>query len=295
MTNKSWALAFLILLLSPIDPTAASDFYEWTDESGVTHFASSLDEVPAKYRGQAKAPASGRAQAPSGERGTAPAKTAPPSAAAAGEPSSRKFEVPYEAFEGSARRVIIPVTLNDSVTAKLALDTGAPGMVIFADLALRLGLFSRDSGALLTQASGIGGAEAAILTIVDSVSVEGARDTFVPTTVTARISSAFDGLIGMDFVSNYKISIDSQRNVVVFEETSCGPDCRGGHDESWWRRTFSEFRSTRDRWQAITRAADGTLKSDVRSLAEFQARESEKLLQRLDVHASNNAVPRHWR
>jgi len=291
MPRHSWASALLIGIAFSVLPVASSDFYEWTDENGVTHFASSLDEVPAKYRGQAKAP---KAPATSKAAPASASKPAPATTEVGGGPSAR-LEIPYQAFEGSARRVIIPVTLNDTVTAKMALDTGAPGMVISVALAQRLGLFSRDGGTLPVGAAGIGGTEVGILTIVDSVSLAGARSVFVPTTVTTRtLSTEFDGLIGMDFLANYSARIDSKNHVVVFEENPCGAECRGGHDESWWRSTFRAFRDERDRWQTRAKAVDGGI-SDARGFTAFQVRESERLLQRLDAYASDNAVPRHWR
>jgi len=85
------------------------------------------------------------------------------------KPSQKMIEVPYTAFEGSSRRVIIPVQLNGSITAKMALDTGSPGMIIFDRLANRLGLFEKDDGKLLTYSAGIGGETPSILTIIDSV------------------------------------------------------------------------------------------------------------------------------
>jgi hypothetical protein len=126
------------------------------------------------------------------------------------------------------------------------------------------------------------------------VSVEGARDTFVPTTVTAGISHECDGLIGMDFLANYTITVDSRKQVVVFQELAPSPDARGGHDEQWWRNTFQEFRASRDRWREYARSFNRS-SSRATPFVEFQVRESERLLQKLDIYASNNAVPRHWR
>jgi hypothetical protein len=40
---------------------------------------------------------------------------------------------------------------------------------------------------------------------------------------------------------------------------------------------------------------DGRTGSEVNALVRFQAREAERLLQRLDLFASDHAVPRHWR
>jgi len=289
-TASILAIAVLCLPFS----VPASDMYKWTDKDGVLHIATSLRDVPEEYRDQVMTikgdPAPVTPSPPASETPSA-GELLPP---AVDEPGLPGFEIPYK-NEGSARRVIIPVRFNDTVTAPMALDTGSPGMVISVDLAVKLGIFSRDSGTLLTEASGIGGRTLAVLTIVDSVAVEGARTAFVPTTVTAPLSSHFDGLIGMDFLANYTISIDSGKQVVVFQETALPPGSRGGHDEDWWRRTFEDFRSARNGWSEHARAANLRDGSQAAAFVEFQVRESERLLNRLEVYASDNAVPQHWR
>ena len=270
----------------------ASDMYKWTDENGVMHFATSLTEVPERYRDQITTikgnPAPATSSQPASEIPPADEPLQPP----VDELELRRFEVPYD-NEGSARRVIIPVTFNDSVTAQMALDTGSPGLVISVDLAVRLRAFSRDNGMLFAEASGIGGATLAVRTIIDSVAVMDARDVFVPTTVTAGISAHFDGLIGMDFLANHTISIDSRNKIVVFQEIPPDPNSRGGHNEEWWRSTFEDFRYVRDVWRE---AADSDVRRTEQGAAfvEFQARESDRLMRRLESYASDNAVPQHW-
>ena len=292
------ALLLIVLSFSGLS-VSSSDFYEWTDENGVKHFATSIDQVPAKYRDQVKPP-DARSTRPGKAAADATASPAAASGAArtpAAAPGGEleRFEVPYRPSEGSAKRVILPVTFNDKVTAPIALDTGSPGMVISLQLAARLGLLTGDRAALVTQAAGIGGSVPAILTVVDSVSVGAARSSFVPTTVTQPLSDAFEGLIGMDFLSSYTVTIDPTRQVVVFEKHAADPNARGGHDEDWWRATFRDFRSARDRWQAHARSTAGKLAARDQAFVDFQVRESERLLRMLDVHASNQAVPRHWR
>jgi clan AA aspartic protease (TIGR02281 family) len=266
----------------------ASPFYEWTDGDGVKHYATTLDQVPREYRDSATPP-DGEVQPRQVE-----AETAPPTGEEAPAPEGLRFEVPYEAFEGSSSRVIVQASI-DGVTAPMALDTGSPGMVVSFELAERLGLFAQDSGKLVVQAAGIGGATPAIRTIVGSVAVGGARSTFVPTTVTQSLSESFDGLIGMDFLSRYSVNIDSQRRVVVFVENPPEQEIRGGHDEAWWRRTFDEFRAARDAWKEHAESVRGKLGGKPLAFVDSQVRESERLLQRLDLFASDNAVPRHWR
>jgi hypothetical protein len=217
-----------------------------------------------------------------------------------GQQALKKIEVPYTAFEGTARRVIIPVQLNGSVTAKMALDTGSPGMIIFDRLASRLGIFEKDDGKLLTYSAGIGGEAPSILTIVDTVQVDGAEDNFIPTDIVASLSDSFDGLIGMDFMANYTIRIDTAKRVVVFEDLPDRQNLPGGHDETWWRSSFENFSSRRTAWKQF-RAHLNTLKIEQERLerwkrfADRQYREADRLFTKLNNYAVNNSVPMHWR
>ena len=293
---RSATILALALLCVGI-PVSSSDFYEWTDENGVTHFATSLEEVPAQYRDRVKRPDGRPVAKPSAVKTEAPPAAALPVPAAPGTAGSEpdRFEVPYQPLEGSAQRVIVPVTLNRTMTAKMALDTGAPGMVISFALASKLGVLSGDGGALFVEAGGIGGTAPAILTVIDSVSIGRAKTSFVPTTVTFPISEAFEGLIGMDFMSDYTTTIDPRKKVVVFTQHPADPNTRGGHGEDWWRKTFHDFNAARDLWFEYARSNQGKLGARTQAIVDFQVQESQRLLRKLDVYASNNAVPRHWR
>ncbi len=224
------------------------------------------------------------------------------------EPVSKRIELPYIPNEGSARRVIVSVRFNDRVTARMALDTGAPGMVISSELAERLDLLSKDEGKLLIVSGGIGGNVPAIRTILDTVAVGGATERFVPVTITSRVSPAFEGLVGMDFMGQYTMTIDPKRQVVVLQEQPSEEGTPGGHVESWWRANFAEFREQRDSWRdfgerldraiADPQLADGVPHEELvgwRSLATLQVQEAEKLVARLERYASTQGVPRHWR
>jgi len=214
--------------------------------------------------------------------------------------SLRKIEVPYTAFEGSSRRVIIPVQFNGSITANMALDTGSPGMIIFYRLANTLGLFENDDGKLMTYSAGIGGETPSILTIVDSVQVGRAEDNFIPTEIVASLTDSFDGLIGMDFMANYTIRIDTTKHVVVFEEIPDRQNMPGGHDEIWWRGNFMNFASRRTEWKQF-RSSLNRQKMDqerlerMKRFADRQYREADRLFTKLNSYATTNAVPMHWR
>ncbi len=187
----------------------------------------------------------------------------------------------------------------------MAIDTGAPGTVISVALAKKLGLLDESHGRLFIAASGIGGTARALRSIIDDIQVGEAQSHFIPTTITAEISKSFDGLLGLDFVSNYSITIDAKRKVVVFEELPADPDNPGGHDQEWWTGVFKEFAASREGWKNVSLAIDkkireSTVSGDAKltaqkDFAEYQYREAEKLFDKLNKYAAENAVPMHWR
>jgi hypothetical protein len=211
-----------------------------------------------------------------------------------------QYEVPYVSQGGSSKRIIIYVTFNDSVKAPMLLDTGAPGMYISHGLAEKLGIFDKGEGLLQIEAGGIGGKVPAVLTIVDTVQVGGAKENFVPTTVGNSLSGMFEGLIGMDFMSGYTIRIDTGKHVVVFEEIPAVPDMPGGHDEEWWRTNYRRFSSSKKEWeefkaQVYDMKDENNKLKKVKELADKQVKEADKLTRKLDSFAIDNAVPMSWR
>jgi Aspartyl protease/Domain of unknown function (DUF4124) len=269
--------------------------YSWTDPDGTRHWS---DLPPPKAETQSKAEAPPR---------PTPA-SAPVQKPAPAEPVLRHVELPYVANEGHARRVIVQVRFNDRLTAPMALDTGAPGMVISFGLAQQLDLFSRDQGKLIVLAGGIGGQTPAIRTILDTVTIGGVVEKFVPVTITNKVSDAFEGLVGMDFMGEYSMTIDPARKLVLLQEQPSAEGSPGGHDESWWRHNFAEFREARDGWRRYQELVDRALADsqqaggltheellEERALAAFQVQEAETLVARLERYASTQAVPRHWR
>src|SRR5262245_41496168 len=148
--RRSVAIPLLLLLMACATASdLAAEICQWTDENGVTHqCAPSAGPSAPATKQAARSTAASSAQPPAG-------------------PSPKTFEIPYQ-DEGSTKRVIIPVTFNDTVTAPMALDTGSPGLVMCVDLAKRLRLFSQGKGNLIVANGGIGGTAPGILTITDS-------------------------------------------------------------------------------------------------------------------------------
>jgi hypothetical protein len=212
----------------------------------------------------------------------------------------KRYEIPYIAYEGAARRIIITVTFNNQITVHMLLDTGAPGMHISLRLAEELGILDNDEAKLNILVSGLGGSVPAIYTIIDSIQVGGAETTFIPTTISRSISDHFEGLIGMDFMANYSVQIDTEKHVLVLEELPESPDMPAGQNEEWWRLTFRRFNSMKARWEEYRKSlerVDMTMSHNrkVLEFAEKQYEEADALLNRLSVYASEHSVPLEWR
>jgi hypothetical protein len=251
----------------------------------------SLSQIPAQYRDQV---------------GMKTLRTATQSDMSPAAPGSilttglRHFEIHYQGFEGASRRIIIPVTFNESVTARMLLDTGSPGLMISPELAGRLGLLDEQGGNLKVMAGGIGGSAPAILAVVDSVKVGDARSEFLPATITKIPSNEFEGLVGMDFMANYRIGIDTKDSIVVFDELPPQMDRPGGHDEAWWRSNFQNFTRLRAQWSdylgKLERESLTSSEKERRAeIVKKQYEEADKLYRKLERYARDNSVPTSWR
>jgi hypothetical protein len=297
---SSISLSLLLLLLYHPLVSESEEIYKWVDEKGTIHFADSLSQVPPKYRNQFETKASQEgvksAASPNSQKKNTSEPTEPPAV------TLKRFKVPYKAYEGRARSIIIPVTFNGSVTVPMLLDTGATDTYISLNLAVRLGLFKKQHGKVIVEVGGIGGSVPAILTIIDKVSVRDAEAKCVPAmiNITHVFSHAFEGLVGMDFMGNYNIHIDRRKHIVTFEEMPSKSDMAGGHDETWWRYNFRIFSSQRAYWKnyldKLQKVSMQTSEIKWRKrVAKHLYNEANKLYRKLEHYARWNSVPTHWR
>ena len=289
-----------ILCLLSLQPLCFGDLYRWKDSEGTVHITEDPSTIPPEHREQT----SRRSISSDSQASISPRREPTTDGSEYGKKQIgtglKYFEIPYLGYEGSARRIIIPVTLNESVTANLLLDTGAPGLVITPQLAERLGLLDPEEGGLIITAGGIGGTVPAILTAVDSIQVGDAYAEFLPATITQISSNHFEGLVGMDFLAGYRISIDTSRNVLAFEELPAQQNMPGGHDELWWRSNFYRIANMKETWQNYLKESERNTQVSTggeqrKKMARHQLAEAEKIYSKLERFASKNAVPNHWR
>ena len=236
----------------------------------------------------------------------APASTTPSST---GQPvRTARHEIPYDPYEGSTQRVIIRATLNGRVTARLAVDTGAPTTIISGALAERLGLLSETSAGVWTRAGGIGGSTPAIRTFLETIRVGDIEQQFFPTTIVRELSTGFEGLIGMDFLSLFAMRIDPARRVLVLEDVPPSSTVYGQRSEQWWRSNYKELANLRRRWSDYAEKLNKAIEDsnitagggieDARLMLEFarkQASEAEVLFDLLNKRAMQYVVPMSWR
>ena len=113
-------------------------------------------------------------------------------------------------FSGSS--VIVPVTFNRSVSGNLLLDTGASMTMISRRLANNLALAATSSAIF----SGIGGAIQAPIARVESIKVGDAEATGMAVTIhdISRFPH-FEGLLGMDFLGRFQVSVDPAKKLLV--------------------------------------------------------------------------------
>ncbi len=286
----------------------SADYYKWVDEQGTPHYTDSIEEIPERYQKKREEKRFAPIERSDGSPKSYTVKGAQkPGPVGGNDKGLKQFVIPYKAFSRGARRILIPVTFNNSVKASMILDTGAPGMIISRSLAKRLGLYKRGQGMIETKAAGLGGTVPATMTIIDNVAIGGAKDTFVPTTITDSISKTFDGLIGLDFMASYTFSIDTAKRTLIINELPPGKGRPGGHDQAWWRMTFHNFAQMRGWWknylgrirnEEVNTDLSGELLNDIvetRKNAEKQVAESEILFRKLESYATYNSVPMHWR
>ncbi len=288
---------FLFLFISPI-PSSMGQIYKWVDDEGTVHMTDNPGNIPEKYRNQAQKRTFDTPSEPEVEQewkdGRGNTKTIRASQ------NLKHFEISYEAFEGSARRIIIPVTLNGTVTADLLLDTGSPGLLLSPKLADRLGLIKEEDGNLIVMAGGIGGTVPAMLAVVDTINVGEATSEFIPAIITDVESGSYEGLVGMDFLSDYKINIDTDREIVIFNELPPREDRPGGHDEAWWRSNFQNFSKLKADWgeamKSLKTAELTSSESDrLLRVVKSQYEEAEKICRKLERYARESAAPSNWR
>ena len=201
MKSFSISGALLVLLLVTVAERPGAEFYRWVDGNGVIHFTDNLQTIPNSRRGTIT-----RMQ---GQEKSRP-ETAKPAT-----PDLTKTSVP---FERHGQVVVVEALLNKKTAAKLVVDTGATFTMISAATARELNLdYSQAPRTMPFQTAN--GIIQAPLTDLESITVGGIEIKNLTTAIHDAVPSAnVAGLLGLNFLSNFRMDIDTTKGLLHLEK-----------------------------------------------------------------------------
>ena len=196
--------AVLLQLALLVDTSAAqgAEFFRWIDQSGVVHFTDNFHNIPEARRATAI-----RIKAQEPPKAAEPAKGAPAAIAKASVP-----------FEKRGQVVVVDVMLNKSVPAKLVVDTGATYTMISAAMARELSIDPQQTQRTMPFQTANGVIQAP-LTNLESVTVGGMEIKNLTAAIHDAVPSAqVAGLLGLNFLSNFRLDIDTDKGILHLEK-----------------------------------------------------------------------------
>lgn len=272
-----------------------AEIFKWKDEQGRLHFAQDLNQVPLRYREQAKGGAAevGKGAAIQRYEAVSPASPAPRrggrASAAAQAPGEGRVHTIRVQKTGSTMRV--NVRLNDSVTAPFYVDTGASDVVLPEWVAKELGL--ELEGARTAFYGTANGTIQQTLVTLDSVALGTARAERVPASISKTMST---GLLGLSFFNHFRYRVDPVAGKITLQDNGLVEAglIRGGRSKAQWR---AQFASLAKRREAIEQVLEEINPNWSRRKAELEGmiEEVERQLAVLENEADDARVPMQWR
>jgi len=118
-------------------------------------------------------------------------------------------------LSGGRTHLIVDGTLNGSVTGPMLVDTGASYCVLTRTTARRLGLPTR-SHRTIPVATANGRIDAGVVAL-DAIELHDARLAGVDAVVMDAVEPPFIGIIGLNFLTRFRFSIDANAGVLRLE------------------------------------------------------------------------------
>ena len=180
--------------------TAAGEFYRWVDQSGVVHFTDNLHNIPPTQRDTVT-----RIRSRDNLRVNEQPRPALPT----------KASVPIEKH---GQVVVVEARLNNKTSAKFVVDTGASYTMISAATAKELAIDVSQSQRTMPFQTANGVIQAP-LTSLESVTVGGMEIKNITAAVHDAIPDAsVAGLLGLNFLSKFRMDIDTQNGLLHLEK-----------------------------------------------------------------------------
>jgi clan AA aspartic protease (TIGR02281 family) len=196
------ALLLQILLLVLVPRSQAEDFFRWIDHNGVVHFTDNIHNIPEARRATAV-----RIKGQEPPRVAAPFKVPPATVAKASIP-----------FEKRGQVVVVEVMLNNSVPVRLVVDTGATYTMISAATAKELSIDPQRAPRTMPFQTANGVIQAPLANL-ESVIVGGMEIKNLTAAIHDAVPSAqVAGLLGLNFLSNFRLDIDTDKGILHLEK-----------------------------------------------------------------------------
>ena len=176
---------------------AWAEMYRWTDDQGGVHYTQGLDSVPARFRSAAQ-------MMLFPERPAAPLASPSPADAA-----GNTTRIPFT----PGKPIMVSAKVNGGSTANLILDTGASVTVINPRVLAGMGVGSAQ--AIRGSLKGATGSADVLFVPIQSIEVGSSRSGPLRVAAHDVDLSQGDGLLGRDFLDQFKVTIDSTAGVVT--------------------------------------------------------------------------------
>lgn len=198
-----WALsgAFITFLAFSIFPAGslAGEIYRWADERGTVYFTDSPHNIPEKYRRSAT-----RLKAADPPRREEPSR------------SLDKTSIP---IQRKGQVAVVRATLNSKATASFVVDTGASYTMISRATAKELEIDPEEKNLPTIPFQTVNGVVSAPVVTLDSIDVGGIQIKDLPAAIyDAFPDSGVSGLLGLNFLSHFRMDIDSKNNLLHLEK-----------------------------------------------------------------------------
>lgn len=198
VTIRYYIALTILALLFLASPSLTADLFRWEDENGVVHFTDNQHNIPKQFLDKVTR-----------------IKSPPPSKAPETPLFNQRSSIPLKEIGTAA---VVQVKLNDRALGNFIVDTGASYTVISRATARRLAIDLKKELPKIRLQTANGMIDVPLVEL-DSIEVGGMR---VGDLMAAVHDFSHDrsvsGLLGLNFLSHFRIDIDTKNGVMVLEK-----------------------------------------------------------------------------
>ncbi|MFQ5450970.1 MAG: TIGR02281 family clan AA aspartic protease [Nitrospinaceae bacterium] len=299
-SNKSYfrrslllAAAGVVLLWSFFPSSGGAGVYSWKDDQGNIHFTDNLHSIPQKYRSQEKGMKTYR----SAPRPTftppasSPLATSPREGRSSGRGAGQEYTIPLIPTAGG--NFMVETLLNNSVKARLMVDTGASLVILSDKLARKLG-HRAGYGSPEIPFTTAGGMVWMPILALDTLRVGDAKGQMVEAGINTQLGE-LDGLLGMSFLSDFKVEMDQTHSRMILKPlTEPGGQTWEGKPAVWWKARFLNYANKIREFQKEAKKLESVQHPKAGNMEKMVAF-YEDLHRQLNLRASRAGVPLEYR